>query len=294
MTYTEEATSFTCAEDNLLGILCQPDTPAQTGVIVIVGGPQYRVGSHRKFVLLARALAAAGYAVLRFDYRGMGDSEGQPRQFGAVSADIAAAIDVLQQRVASVRQVVLWGLCDGASAALLYCFEHDDPRVVGLCLLNPWVRSEASLARTQIKHYYTQRLMQKTFWQKLLSGRIALGVLSDLTDNIRLSTSGSGWLRTEKQSFQQSMALAWQRFSGQILLLLSGDDYVAKEFLEYANTNAAWKDAWAHAHLQRHNLPEVDHTCSSAMSRQRVQQLTLDWLTQQGAVTQRSRDGMAA
>ena len=294
MSYTEEATSFACAGERLAGILSQPDTPAQTGVIVVVGGPQYRAGSHRQFVLLARALADAGFAVLRFDYRGMGDSEGQPRQFDAVSADIAAAIDALQQHVASVRRVVLWGLCDGASAALLYCFESSDPRVTGLCLLNPWVRSEASLARTQIKHYYTQRLMQKAFWQKLLSGRMALAALSDLTDNIRLSTSGSGWLRAEKQSFQQSMALGWQRFDGPILLLLSGDDYVAKEFLEYVNTDAAWKDTWAHAHLQRHSLPGVDHTCSSAASRQWVEQLTLDWLTQQAAPPQRSLEAMAA
>ena len=72
MNYTEETTVFACAGDTLMGILAKPETPADTGVIVIVGGPQYRVGSHRQFVLLSRALAAAGYAVLRFDYRGMG------------------------------------------------------------------------------------------------------------------------------------------------------------------------------------------------------------------------------
>ena len=47
----------------------------------MVGGPQYRVGSHRQFTLMARAFAAAGYPVLRFDYRGIGDSEGESRGF---------------------------------------------------------------------------------------------------------------------------------------------------------------------------------------------------------------------
>ena len=32
-----------------------------------------------------------------------------------------------------------------------------DPRVAGLALLNPWVRSDAGLARARVKHYYRQR-----------------------------------------------------------------------------------------------------------------------------------------
>jgi hypothetical protein len=44
--------------------------------------------------------------------------------------------------------------------------------IAGLVLLNPWVRSEVSLAQTHIKHYYGQRLLQGEFWRKLLSGRM--------------------------------------------------------------------------------------------------------------------------
>jgi len=179
--------------------------------------------------------------------------------------------------------VVLWGLCDGASAALLYCHETHDPRVSGLCLLNPWVRSETSLARTQVKHYYTQRLRQKEFWLKLLSGKVARGALSGLAQNIRLSASGSVQSETEKQPFQQSMATAWNQFPGQILLLLSGEDYVAKEFLDYASTNAAWKSSLGRANVLRSDLHGVDHTFSSAASRKLAEDLTLDWLAQQTA-----------
>ena len=118
MNYTEQTVTFACEQDTLAGILAVPEIAASTGVIVIVGGPQYRAGSHRQFVLLSRTLAAAGYPVLRFDYCGMGDSTGAQRDFTGVSADIAAAITTLQSRLPSVQRVALWGLCDGASAAL--------------------------------------------------------------------------------------------------------------------------------------------------------------------------------
>ena len=278
MNYIEEAAFFGCAGDVLLGILAKPEIPAETGVVVVVGGPQYRVGSHRQFVQLSRMLAGAGYPVLRFDYRGMGDSTGTQRNFEAVGADIGAAIDTLQQRLPSINQVVLWGLCDGASAALLYCHEAHDPRVNGLCLLNPWVRSETSLARTQVKHYYTQRLMQKDFWLKLLSGGVAAGALSGFVRKIRLSVSDSGKVATAEQPFQQRMGMAWQTFSGEILLLLSGEDYTAKEFLEYAGQDAFWKNALTHPRLTRHHLHGADHTFSSTVSRVEAEKLILGWV----------------
>lgn len=277
MKYTEEAAWFSCADSALLSIVAKPEVPANTGVVVVVGGPQYRAGSHRQFVLLSRTLAAAGYPVLRFDYRGMGDSEGTQRDFQAVSADIAAAIDALQQSVPAVQHVALWGLCDGASAALLYCFDTHDPRVTALCLFNPWVRSETSLARTRVKHYYTQRIVQKEFWVKLLRGQVAFYALGELSRSVlRAFTGPARTAATPHQlPFQQRMAHAFGDFAGRIFLLLSDDDYTAKEFLEYANKDPVWTQALRHPRLLRHHLPGADHTFSSAAYRAQAEDLTL-------------------
>jgi exosortase A-associated hydrolase 1 len=275
---TEHALLFPCGQDTLVGVLSLPAAPADTAVILVVGGPQYRVGSHRQFVVLARTLAAAGYAVLRFDYQGMGDSSGPAGDFLTAEPGIRAAIESLQSHVQQVEKIVLWGLCDAASAALLYVHETQDPRITGLCLLNPWVRSEASLARTQVKHYYTQRLMQREFWSKLLSGKVALRAFKGLAHNIWLARTRAAPLSQDKRPFQQRMAITWGNFGGQILLLLSDNDYTAKEFLEYSATDTAWSQVFQHPRLERHDLSNADHTFSDPAAQVKVEEFTLQWL----------------
>lgn len=281
MNFTEEVLAFSCAGAALQGVLARPATPAACGVLVLVGGPQYRVGSHRQFLLLARRLAAEGYAVARFDYRGMGDSEGVARTFEQVDDDIAAALDAFRQACPRVERVVLWGLCDAASAALLYCGERRDPRIAGLCLLNPWVRSEASLARTQVKHYYGQRLLQKAFWARLARGQVPLRAAArDLFGSLRrLATLRRGKNDAAAlRAFPARMGAALRDFPGHVLLLLSGNDYVAREFADHADDDPAWGAALAQSRVTRIDVADADHTFSSAPWRARVERSTLEWL----------------
>jgi len=272
---TERALTFDCEGDTLMGILSAPAAPCDTGVVIVVGGPQYRAGSHRQFVLLARALAREGFPVLRFDVRGMGDSQGSPRDFENIGADIDAAIGTLLRQVPSLARVALWGLCDGASAALLHADAARDPRVCGLVLLNPWVRSPESLARVHLRHYYWRRLAQPEFWSKLVRGGVGQAAWRDLLANLRARRAAP---RAAQLTYQQRMARGWTAFEGDILLVLSGNDFTAKEFLDATRDEAAWAPALRHPRLRRHELPGADHTFTAPAWRQRVDEITLAWL----------------
>jgi exosortase A-associated hydrolase 1 len=282
MNCVEEVVQFDCGGECLFGIIAVPlgAALASTAVLIIVGGPQYRVGAHRQFVQLARTLAAAGHAVLRFDYRGMGDSAGQQRNFEAVSEDIARAIDALLQRAPQAQRVVLLGLCDGAAAALVYMNTMGDARVGGLCLLNPWARSDATLARTHLKHYYRKRLFYRDFWRKLLRGGVGLGRIAEFLQALHhgLAGAGRGGPAQRQPPFQDAMARAWQRFEGRILLVLSGDDLTAREFIEYVTTAKAWRGLLAGPRIERVDLPGADHTLSDPGARERFEQALLGWL----------------
>ena len=274
---------FECAGTTLVGIAHLPNRAASCGVLILVGGPQYRIGSHRQFVLLARELAARGVAVFRFDYRSMGDSAGAPTTFEDISLDIEAAISAFFSVAPDLQQLVIWGLCDAASAALFYA--HSDTRIRGLVLLNPWVRTEDGLARAYLRHYYLDRLRQPEFWKKLLSGagsiRAMLGSLRDNIDRSRGATGAHSGAITDVtiRSLPDRMADGFERFRGKVLLILSGNnDVVAQEFKHLGVTSKRWRKLLCRTSVQRRDLPYANHTFSRKDWRNEVTMLTYEWV----------------
>lgn len=279
MNFAEYAATFPCVGDQLLGIVAAPELPHATGVLIVVGGPQYRVGSHRQFLLLSRALAEAGYPVMRFDFRGMGDSTGVLRNFEVVNEDIGSAIDAFCGHFPHLKRIVLWGLCDAATACLLYLDQTRDARIGGLVLLNPWVRSEATLARTHIKHYYGQRLLQAEFWRKLLYGQLGLGkALGGFCKSLINSRSKVTSDVDQECSFQQTMERVLCDFKGRVLLILSGNDFTAREFLEYTGNSVNLSAAMQRRLWTRLDITDADHTFSCASWRALVEAATVSWM----------------
>lgn len=141
-----------------------PDAPF---VVILNAGIIHRVGPNRMHVLLARALAAAGFGVLRVDLSGLGDSEARNDALApleATMADIREILDMLQT-TRQVQRVVLVGLCSGADHSIIYA--GTDERVVGVALMDP------SIPRTlgYYVHHYGHRILGLRAWLNLMLGR---------------------------------------------------------------------------------------------------------------------------
>jgi len=268
----------------LYGVASVPATPAPRGVLIVVGGPQYRAGSHRQFVLLARQLAAAGVPAMRFDYRGMGDSEGEPRDFSDIGDDIQAALEQFFAVAPGMTEVVLWGLCDGASAPL--CLASLDPRVTGLVLLNPWVRTDQSIAKTTLKHYYRARLLDAELWRKILRGQFDYAGATRSFAALVAATFRSGRARPAAADaaveaplpLPERMGAGLAAFRGKVLLILSGADLTAQEFSDMAASSPSWRRLLDTPRVARRELPGADHTFSRRAWRDQVALWTCDWV----------------
>src|SRR5262245_1137391 len=97
-----------------------PVEPAPVGVVVVPAVGRERVRVCAEMSVLGRDLAAAGYPVLRFDYRGDGESSGTFSQSDVSTrvADAVSAADELRRR-SGVEQVALLGIHLGAVIAAL-------------------------------------------------------------------------------------------------------------------------------------------------------------------------------
>lgn len=104
----------------LFGILTEPVTRARgIAVVLASGGSTGSTNRNRVFVRLSRLAAELGYHAFRFDYHGMGESEGTVSTLSLdrpFTDDLMGAIGAIRRH--GVERVVLIGDCFGARTAL--------------------------------------------------------------------------------------------------------------------------------------------------------------------------------
>ena len=278
--YREQGLIFHSGNNRLVGVVAIPEHDANVGVLIMVGGPQYRVGSHRQFTLLARDLTSAGFPSLRFDYSGMGDSEGDRLGFEKTGDDISTAIDTFIECVPGITHVVLWGLCDAASSGMILA--HRDSRVKGMVLLNPWVHTGEYSPEVKLSHFYRPLFTEKDHWRRLFSGKIQLfPALKELVqDTFALvgKLLPSVLPKHSQQHFIDEMLEGFQKFQYDVLIILSENDLTAKEFTTLVSRDKNWKSELQNPGIKVHTISGADHTFSQRSAQEEVSQMTIEWI----------------
>jgi pimeloyl-ACP methyl ester carboxylesterase len=143
-----------------------PDAPRATRAIVMANvGLHHRVGPYRLYVHLARRLAARGFAALRFDLSGLGDSAARPDALSDTERgilDMTEAMAWLEAKL-GIREFIVIGLCSGVDVA--HPVAVNDPRVVGGIFIDGYTYHTlgATLRR------YTLRYLQLPRWTRMIA-----------------------------------------------------------------------------------------------------------------------------
>lgn len=281
----ESAFAFQCEGKNLIGFLHGGDDACTLGVLTLVaGGPQYRGGVGRQLLRLGRRLAAEGMPVMRFDHRGLGDSEGSFRGFRFLYDDIAAAIAEFKVRAPAVKRLILWGGCDSATAALINAWKL--PEVVCVIAGNPFVSTTASVSTVRRKHYVT-RLRQRSFWLKLLRFQYnpfayASGLFKTLKGKMTRAQGhgGQGEIAVPAidDSFINELLTGLENFDGKILFLMGDRFLLSDEFNELVASTPRWQRAYARRDFERIDIVGGDQVFSTQSSQDQMFDIASEWI----------------
>ncbi|WP_404480851.1 hydrolase 1, exosortase A system-associated [Novosphingobium sp. BL-52-GroH] len=222
---TRRHLTFACEGNALVATL--DSAPGRTGLLLVSGGNEVRAGAWNGQAMFAARIAAQGFPVLRFDRRGVGDSEGANGGFRSSAADIAAALATLRKECPQVDRVVAFGNCDAASALMLARGAGLD----ALVLSNPWtIEDEAEAAPAEVvRDHYRRRLADPAAIRRLLTGQVSLAKLArSLVSAIRPTPASPDGLAAQ-------IASGISGFAGEVRFLVAGRDRTGLAFLSHSD-----------------------------------------------------------
>ena len=199
---------------DLYGVVYHARDEEKGAIVICHPDGDERTWSHRILVNLARLLASHGYTVLRFDYMGQGESEGEYEQ-GTLSTrvnDTRSAIELLLARTHRT-EVGLLGLRLGGTLAALVGTTHS--AVTHLVLWEPILDLHAHLYNLLRINISFQMVMHKT----VLKNREQLA--EEILSGGMVSING---FYLAKEFFRESMETKlegiFQRANGKRLIVL--------------------------------------------------------------------------
>jgi exosortase A-associated hydrolase 1 len=215
-------------------------------VLLPTGGSQTRIGSHRLYERLSKALIGQGFSCFRYDRRGVGDSEGEDPGYLGSGPDLTAAAEAFRREAPELKRIYGFGLCDGASAIALF---GGEARLDGLILVNPWlVEAEADAPPpAAVRAHYLHRLKSVEGWKKLVTGSVDY---RKLLKGVRSIAAGN-----EDRSLADRVASGLKRAGAPIELIFAEKDATA-----IAAEDAMKANAFRGLTMERQRVASDSHT----------------------------------
>lgn len=254
----------------LTATLTRPNGPTKsTAVLLLNAGVIHRMGPHRINVKLARALADQGYAVLRLDLSGQGDSEPSST---ALSYDQQAVVDLqsamdLVERLTSIQTFALAGICSAAHHGVSTAMADDRLKALWLMDTHSYPNAKTALVRVK-RQLQVNPIGTLLGWvSRIPSVLIKLLSTASTTGNAappRLDNPYASPSREELATRMQTIVDKQVR----VQLIYSGS------FLWQFNYANQWRDTFkaypAVAELPCDLIPDLDHTASTLHAQKRL------------------------
>ena len=272
----EERFLFAHEGSRLVAVLHPPAGPVRAGVILLHGWAGYRAGPHQMFIKLARQAAEAGLACLRFDFRGRGDSEGDPAaaSLSTMISDTARAAEIFAERCGPA-PLALVGDCSGSEVAL------GAGALLPACeRLVLWSAPPVGASREEMLQAkrrgvfgeYLRKALRPETWRRLLRREVRLDMVG--------RALRSGGLGAGELGQASDREIDWERrfldFPGRMLFIYGGNDPATASSLEHYRELSAE----AGRPLETHLVAGANHAFYSLAWEREVIETTLDWLGQ--------------
>lgn len=279
---TEHSLTFGDA-NGLVGTILTPDAstaPApEVGFIMFNAGVVHRVGVHRTNVKMARQLAADGFASIRFDLAGVGDSARGSGKYSfseQAVVDIRAAMDALSAAT-GLKKFVLFGACSGTVHS--FAAARVDERIVGLAMFDTYVYHSL---KSRLR-YIGVRIKKHGSFGKFVARAIAvlMRAVRAKTSATQRNAARAAYAADGEFAFDISKAeftallneLLDKNIS--ILLIYAGSGYVHYNYehqFRDAFKSAGFVDRVAVAYLR-----DIDHTATRVASQQDLVNCVQEW-----------------
>lgn len=283
----------------------------QVACLMLSPGVKMRVAPHRMYRKLMSVFLSRGIAVLRVDFHGLGDSEGElPEvqidqlyrkvQQGRHVDDVQSAMTWLERRL-GICNFIVGGLCGGAITGLLAA--EVDPRVVALyavgipvTLDGPAEQSSRHMTQSELKmmrRAYVRKLLHPSSWVRVLTlrsdfalmRRALLAAVRARVRRVHVGSSERGTTPEPASSPAANLNPAFPRAffrllerRAPVLLLFSGADRLYAEYLEKFDEPWAAPLAPYRPSINLHVIEKANHVLGDPSWIAQANLYTEEWL----------------